>query len=49
MIAGSAFVMALGSFVMTLPHFTTGIYELGAKEAETCPTGGMCSSKLLTN
>ncbi len=40
MLAGSAFVMALGSFVMTLPHFTTGIYELGDKEAETCITPG---------
>ena len=41
MLAGSAFVMALGSFVMTMPHFTTGIYELGVKEPETCITAGM--------
>ncbi len=28
--------MALGSFVMTIPHFATDVYELGAEAAETC-------------
>lgn len=40
MLAIAAFVMALGSFVMTLPHFITGTYELGTLEKETCKEAG---------
>ena len=36
----SAFVMGLGSFIMTIPHFATDKYVLGAKEAEICESIG---------
>ncbi|XP_064596703.1 solute carrier organic anion transporter family member 4C1-like [Liolophura sinensis] len=39
MLAVSAGVMALGSLLMALPHFTTGRYEWGEGSTNMCPTG----------
>ncbi len=36
MLAVAAFIMALGSITMSLPHFTTGEYELGTRMADSC-------------
>jgi organic anion transporter 4A/organic anion transporter 4C len=36
MIAASCLVMSLGSFIMALPHFTTGLYQYGQNLAESC-------------
>ncbi|KAJ8322002.1 hypothetical protein KUTeg_000473 [Tegillarca granosa] len=36
MVAMAAVTMAIGSFVMTLPHFITGVYEAGQNVAEVC-------------
>ncbi|XP_062608330.1 solute carrier organic anion transporter family member 4C1-like isoform X1 [Saccostrea cucullata] len=36
MIACACLVMSLGSFIMALPHFTTGLYEWGQNLAESC-------------
>lgn len=36
LIAIAAVVMSIGSFLMALPHFTTGPYEWGQNKAETC-------------
>ncbi|XP_064596760.1 solute carrier organic anion transporter family member 4C1-like [Liolophura sinensis] len=34
-------VMALGSFLMALPHFTTGLYEWGQNETSLCAKGNV--------
>lgn len=36
MLAFSALIMAAGFFVMTIPHWITGVYEIGADVRETC-------------
>ena len=36
LIAIAAVVMSFGSFLMALPHFTTGPYEWGQNTAEKC-------------
>ena len=40
MLSLAAVVMSLGSFVMTIPHFTTGLYELGDTMADQCDVYG---------
>ena len=39
-IAFAAVVMGTGSFIMALPHFTTGLYEWGADLTKTCSPNG---------
>ena len=36
LLAFAAFSMSVGSFIMALPHFATGLHELGDPTAETC-------------
>jgi len=36
LIAIAAVVMSIGSFMMALPHFTTGPYQWGQNTAEKC-------------
>ncbi len=40
MLSFAAFVMALGSFIMALPHFITGNYDLGTSIADSCDLSG---------
>lgn len=47
LIAMAAVVMSIGSFLMALPHFTTGPYEWGQNKAESCKDPNLepeCSS-----
>ena len=39
-IASAGLVMASGSVVMSLPHFTTGLYELGEETKTLCSANG---------
>lgn len=36
MVASACLFMSLGSFIMALPHFITGLYEYGQNVAESC-------------
>ncbi|XP_048780929.2 solute carrier organic anion transporter family member 4C1-like isoform X3 [Ostrea edulis] len=36
MVAFSCLIMSLGSFIMALPHFSTGLYQYGQNLAESC-------------
>ena len=40
MLSLAAFVMALGSFTMAMPHFVTGPYVLGETVAGVCDLSG---------
>ncbi|XP_071112274.1 solute carrier organic anion transporter family member 4C1-like [Haliotis cracherodii] len=39
-VAGAGVIMAMGSLVMSLPHFTTGAYELGELDQSFCEHNG---------
>ncbi len=39
MLAVAALIMALGSVVMSVPHFATGLYELSEVSSDQCLAG----------
>ena len=39
-ISSAALMMAVGSVIMAIPHFTTDNYELGIDVADTCDSTG---------
>ena len=39
-IACGAVIMGIGSLVMAVPHFTTGLYEWGEDRVKTCSING---------
>ncbi|EOA97978.1 Solute carrier organic anion transporter family member 4C1, partial [Anas platyrhynchos] len=43
-LAFSAFMLGLGSLVFSLPHFSSGKYQFGAKREDTCQISGTSST-----
>ncbi|KAK7091375.1 solute carrier organic anion transporter family member 4A1-like [Littorina saxatilis] len=43
-LAVGMFLMGIGSFVFSLPHFTTGLYQLGEAQKSVCTIGGNVTS-----
>ncbi|KAK7091376.1 solute carrier organic anion transporter family member 4A1-like [Littorina saxatilis] len=43
-LAVGMFILGIGSFVFTLPHFSTGLYQIGEAENTVCIKGGNVSS-----
>ncbi len=39
-LALSALSMTVGSFIMAVPHFSTGLYELGEQVSDQCHVNG---------
>ncbi|ELT96091.1 hypothetical protein CAPTEDRAFT_172180, partial [Capitella teleta] len=54
MLAGSAVLMSLGSFVMSIPHFATDVYELKDTVSDSCDiaaagNGSVCTASGTSN
>ncbi|KAI6058311.1 Solute carrier organic anion transporter family member 4C1 [Aix galericulata] len=43
-LAFSAFMLGLGSLIFSLPHFSSGKYQFGAKREDTCQMSGTSST-----
>ncbi|NXY71031.1 SO4C1 protein, partial [Glareola pratincola] len=48
-LAFSAFMLGLGSLTFSLPHFTSGKYQYGAKLEDTCQVPGASSANFTCN